>query len=247
MNRCNSGTDSNSLDERRRVWHFAMLFFDAYTLEGNFPGVYHQEGVFFYDSEAKDPSYRGGRPAGGGGRRPPVRGVLHPHHARLHQAGHLRPARPAGHVLPGPRLRRGHPAGEEPAAPALRLQRRRGRAVQLPAGRGVRLYRRHGLQEPQKAQRRPVGLRGRRRSHGAHQPAHQLFHRLPRLCGAVRPAAGGHRGHVSGNSGHGGAGAHLQRPAELPAGVQRALHPVQGAAGRGAVLPDLQAAEPPAA
>ena len=24
------------LDERRRVWHFAMLFFDAYTLEGNF-------------------------------------------------------------------------------------------------------------------------------------------------------------------------------------------------------------------
>ena len=25
-----------SLDERRRVWHFAMLFFDAYTLEGNF-------------------------------------------------------------------------------------------------------------------------------------------------------------------------------------------------------------------
>ena len=25
-----------SLDERRRVWHFAMLFFDACTLEGNF-------------------------------------------------------------------------------------------------------------------------------------------------------------------------------------------------------------------
>ena len=35
-NRCNSDTDSDSLDERRRVWHFAMLFFDAYTLEGNF-------------------------------------------------------------------------------------------------------------------------------------------------------------------------------------------------------------------
>ena len=60
-----------------------MLFFDAYTLEGNFPGVYHQEGVFFYDSEAKDPSYRGGRPAGGGGRRPPVRGVLHPAFIKL--------------------------------------------------------------------------------------------------------------------------------------------------------------------
>ena len=36
-----------------------------------------------------------------------------------------------GDVLPRPRLRRRHPAGEEPAAPALRLQRRRGRAVQL--------------------------------------------------------------------------------------------------------------------
>ncbi len=38
-------------------------------------------------------------------------------------------------------------------------------------------------------------------SYGAHQPAHQLLHRLPRLCGAVRPAAGGHRGHVPGDSG----------------------------------------------
>ncbi len=37
-----------------------MLFFDAYTLEGNFPGVYHRKGVFFYDPEAKDPSYRRG-------------------------------------------------------------------------------------------------------------------------------------------------------------------------------------------
>lgn len=33
-NRCNSDTDSHSLDERRRVRHFPMLFFDAYTLEG---------------------------------------------------------------------------------------------------------------------------------------------------------------------------------------------------------------------
>ena len=76
---------------------------------------------------------------------------------------------------------------------------------------------------------------------------HQLFHRLSRLCGAVRPAAGGHCGDVSGDPRDGGAGADLQRAAELPDGVQRAVHTVQGIAGRGAVLPDLQAAEPAAA
>ena len=161
MNRCDSGTDSIVWMREGVYGIFVMLFFDAYTLEGNFPGVYHRKGVFFYDSEAKDPSYRRGRPAGGGGRRPPVRGVLHPHHACVREAGHLRPARPAWHVLPRPRLRRRHPAGEEPAAPALRLQRLRGRAVQLPAGRYLRLHRRYHLQEAQDAQRRAVGLCGR--------------------------------------------------------------------------------------
>lgn len=34
---------------------------------------------------------------------------------------------------------------------------------------------------------------------------------------------------------------------QLPAGVQRALHPLQGPAGRRIVLPDLQASVPPAA
>lgn len=39
----------------------------------------------------------------------------------------------------------------------------------------------------------------------------------------------------------------LQRSAQLPAGVQRALHLLQGSAGREPVLPDLQASVPPAA
>ena len=60
-----------------------MLFFDAYTLEGNFPGVYHRKGVFFYDTEAKDPSSGRGRPAGRRGRRPAVHRVLLPAFIKL--------------------------------------------------------------------------------------------------------------------------------------------------------------------
>ena len=47
MNRCDSGTDSIVWMREGVYGIFVMLFFDAYTLEGNFPGVYHQEGVFF--------------------------------------------------------------------------------------------------------------------------------------------------------------------------------------------------------
>lgn len=49
------------------------------------------------------------------------------------------------------------------------------------------------------------------------------------------------------HSGYHCGGPLLQRSAQLPAGVQRALHLLQGPAGRGPVLPDLQASVPPAA
>ena len=68
-------------------------------------------------------------------------------------------------------------------------------------------------------------------------PAYVVLYGLP-LEGIV--------GYVRGHSGHRGADPHRQRPVQLPAGVQRALHPVQGPSGRGAVLPDLQAPQPPA-
>lgn len=52
---------------------------------------------------------------------------------------------------------------------------------------------------------------------------------------------------VPGHSGYHCGGPLLQRSAQLPAGVQRALHLLQGSAGREPVLPDLQASVPPAA
>ena len=39
MNRCDSGTDSIVWMREGVYGIFVMLFFDAYTLEGNFPGV----------------------------------------------------------------------------------------------------------------------------------------------------------------------------------------------------------------
>lgn len=63
----------------------------------------------------------------------------------------------------------------------------------------------------------------------------------------VRDAPGGHHRGLPGYSGYHCGGPLLQRSAQLPAGVQRALHLLQGPAGRGPVLPDLQASVPPAA
>ena len=42
-----------SLDERRRVWHFVMLFFDAYTLEGNFRVFIIEKECFFMTQKQK--------------------------------------------------------------------------------------------------------------------------------------------------------------------------------------------------
>ena len=159
----------------------------------------------------------------------------------------LRPARPAGYVFPG-----------SVYGAAIQLVKN---LLHLPFGSSAgvgelsnfllgavfafivgMVYKNH------KSAAAPMRLRGKRRSHGAHQPAHQLLHRLPRLCGAVRPAAGGHRWACIREI--------LGTVAQVP--TSNALlncllvfnvpfTPVQGAAGRGAVLPDLQAAEPPAA
>lgn len=67
------------------------------------------------------------------------------------------------------------------------------------------------------------------------------------ICQGVRDAPGGHHRCVPGHSGYHCGGPLLQRSAQLPAGVQRALHLLQGSAGREPVLPDLQASVPPAA
>lgn len=73
------------------------------------------------------------------------------------------------------------------------------------------------------------------------------FFVYPAICQGVRDAPGGHHRCVPGHSGYHCGGPLLQRSAQLPAGVQRALHLLQGSAGREPVLPDLQASVPPAA
>lgn len=75
----------------------------------------------------------------------------------------------------------------------------------------------------------------------------QLLLRVSGICQGVRDAPGGHHRGLPGYSGYHCGGPLLQRSAQLPAGVQRALHLLQGPAGRGPVLPDLQASVPPAA
>lgn len=61
------------------------------------------------------------------------------------------------------------------------------------------------------------------------------------LCGMLRSASGRHHRHVSGYS------PLLRQPHQVPDHLQYALHLLQGNAGRGSLLPDLQAPLSPAA
>ena len=72
--------------------------------------------------------------------------------------------------------------------------------------------------------------------------ADQLLLRVSGVCGAVPPAARGDYRDVSGDPRQHRRRADGQRPAQLPDGVQRPVHAVQGHPRRGAVLPDLQTA-----
>ena len=87
-----------------------------------------------------------------------------------------------------------------------------------------------------------AGLVYRRGPDGAAQPADQLLLRVSGVCGAVPPAARGDCRDVSGDPRQHRRRADGQRPAQLPDGVQRPVHAVQGPPRRGAVLPDLQTA-----
>ena len=88
-----------------------------------------------------------------------------------------------------------------------------------------------------------AGRRARRRGpDGAAQPADQLLLRVSGVCGAVPPAARGDCRDVSGDPRQHRRRADGQCPAQLPDGVQRPVHAVQGPPRRGAVLPDLQTA-----
>ena len=105
-----------------------------------------------------------------------VHRLQHPHHARLHQAGLFRAARPAGRLCLRPGVRRGGVPDQEPDEPDLpRQHRRRGRAVQLFAGLLVCDARRPDLPARQVPEGRPHRLPHRLRGVCGPQPAHQLF------------------------------------------------------------------------
>ena len=135
---------------------FRDALFDAYTLEGNFPGVYHRKGAFFYDTSTEDSSHGRGRPAGGGGR-------------RLQFVGSPSPSCPPFiklDISDLPALLVRSPSAVYGVAiqlvknllhlPAFGSSAGVGRR-QFPAGRGVRVYCGYRLQEAQEPGRGAVG------------------------------------------------------------------------------------------
>ena len=125
------------------------------------------------------------------------------------------------------RIRRGDPAGEEPAAPALRLQRRSGRAQQLHSGvvfvlcAGL-VYRKH------KSRKGALigAMLGAVLMAVVSVPSNYFFvyPAYVKVYGMPLEAIIGAYQAILGTI----AEALLQRSAQLPAGVQRALHLLQG-------------------